>query len=123
MARVSRKKLKICDEESINNLMIEIYNQTHINQAKATSLYTKWSSKIKDMGEIAAIGDQILKLIGADAKIVDQKLMILKLLKETLDMSKKNPIGETLDNTQLSSDSKQELMKMIEEAGNKQSKN
>jgi hypothetical protein len=47
-------------------------------------LFTKWEQKVKEGGEIAAIGDQIVKLIAAEAKNQDQKIMLLRYLKEVV---------------------------------------
>ncbi|HPC09682.1 MAG TPA: hypothetical protein PLN85_01255 [archaeon] len=83
MARPKRKELKF-DEESVNKLLQEIYNESHNIKAKITRLFTKWELKVKDNGEVAAIGDQIVKLIAAEAKNQDQKIMLLKYLKEVV---------------------------------------
>ena len=83
MARPKRKELKF-DEESVNKRLQEIYNESHNIKAKITRLFTKWELKVKDNGEVAAIGDQIVKLIAAEAKNQDQKIMLLKYLKEVV---------------------------------------
>jgi hypothetical protein len=81
--RPQRKKLKF-DEESVNKLLQEIYDDSHNQRAKIVRLFTKWETKIKENGEVQAIGDQIVKLIAAEAKNVDQKIMLLKYLKEVV---------------------------------------
>jgi hypothetical protein len=81
--RPIRKKLTF-DEESANKLFQEIYNESFNIKAKITRLFTKWELKVKEGGEIQAIGDQIVKLIAAEAKNQDQKLMLLKFLKEVV---------------------------------------
>lgn len=81
--RPKRRELKF-DEESVNKLLQEIYDDTHNQRAKIVRLLTKWDAKIKETGEIQAIGDQIVKLISAEAKNVDQKIMLLKYLKEVV---------------------------------------
>ena len=83
MARPKRKQLKF-DEESVNKLLQEIYDESHNQKAKITRLFTKWETKVKENGEVAAIGDQIVKLIAAEAKNVDQKIMLLRYLKEVV---------------------------------------
>ena len=83
MARPKRKKLDFT-EESVNKLLQEIYEDSHNQKAKITRLYNKWETKVKENGEVAAIGDQIVKLIAAEAKNVDQKIMILRYLKEVV---------------------------------------
>ena len=83
MPRAIRKKLKF-DEESVNKLLQEIYDESYNIKAKITRLYTKWELKVKEGGEIQAIGDAIIKLIAAEAKNQDQKIMLLKYLKEVV---------------------------------------
>jgi len=83
MPRPSRKKLEF-NEDSLNKLLQEIYDDSHNVKAKITRLFTKWEAKVKEGGEIAALGDQIVKLIAAEAKNQDQKIMLLKYLKEVI---------------------------------------
>ncbi len=89
MPRPQRKKLKF-DEDSVNNLLQEIYDDSHNIRAKIARLFTKWEAKVKENGEVAAIGDQIVKLIAAEAKNQDQKIMLLKYLKEVVYDNKEN---------------------------------
>ena len=100
MPRPKRKKLEFT-EESVNKLLQEIYDESHNQKAKITRLFTKWEQKVKEEGNIAAIGDQIVKLIAAEAKNQDQKIMILRYLKEVVfDKKSKEDIdlsGETAD--------------------------
>jgi len=83
VARPKRKKLEFT-EDSVNKLLQEIYEDSHNQKAKITRLFTKWETKVKENGEVAAIGDQIVKLIAAEAKNVDQKIMLLRYLKEVV---------------------------------------
>jgi len=83
MARPKRKKLEFT-EESVNMLLQEIYDESHNIKAKITRLFTKWETKVKESGEVQAIGDQIVKLIAAEAKNQDQKIMLLRYLKEVV---------------------------------------
>ena len=83
MARPVRKRLTF-DEESANKLLQEIYDDSYNQKAKITRLFTKWELKVKEGGEIQAIGDQIIKVIALEAKNVDQKIMLLKFLKEVV---------------------------------------
>jgi hypothetical protein len=89
MPRPQRKRLSF-DEESVNKLLQEIYDESHNIKAKITRLFTKWEMKVKEGGEIQAIGDQIVKLIAAEAKNQDQKIMLLKYLKEVVFENKNN---------------------------------
>lgn len=115
MARPQRKKLKF-DEDSVNKLLQEIYDDTHNIRAKITRLFTKWEQKVKEGGEISAIGDQIVKLIAAEAKNQDQKIMLLKYLKEVVFKDKTNTDStENNESKELSSERKNELMAMVRE--------
>ena len=83
MPRPKRKQLKF-DEASVNVLLQEIYNDSHTIKAKIARLFTKWETKVKEGGDIAALGETIAKLIVAEAKTVDQKLVLLRYLKEVV---------------------------------------
>ena len=119
MARPVRRRIKF-DEESVNDLLQEIYNDSHSIKAKITRLFTKWELKVKENSEVAAIGDQIVKLIMAEAKNQDQKIMLLKYLKEVVyDTKSTNPNGmpksDEGDGT-MTTARRNELMQMVEES-------
>lgn len=113
MARPIRKKLKF-DEESVNKLLQEIYDDSHNIRAKISRLFTKWEQKVKEGGEIAALGDQIVKLISAEAKNQDQKIMLLKYLKEVVfkDKNVENS-GETEEQKEITAERRNELLNMV----------
>ena len=114
MPRPKRKKLEFT-EDSVNKLLQEIYDDSHNQKAKITRLFTKWEQKVKEGGEIQAIGDQIVKLIAAEAKNQDQKIMILRYLKEVV-FDKKNKedvtVGESEDP---STDRRNAILGLIQE--------
>ena len=83
MPRPKRHKIKF-DEESLNKLLQEIYDDTFNIRAQIKRLFLKWETKVKEEGEIAAFGDQVIKLINAEAKNQDQKIMLLKYLKDVV---------------------------------------
>ena len=83
MARTVRRRLKF-DEDSVNSLLQEIYDQSHNINAKIARLFTKWETKVNAGGEIAALGESIVKLIAAEAKNQDQKIVLLRYLKEVV---------------------------------------
>lgn len=112
MARPQRKKLKF-DEESVNKLLQEIYDESHNIKSKIGRLFTKWEQKVKEGGEIAAIGDQIVRLIGAEAKNQDQKIMLLKYLKEVVFKDRGNSGGADEEQKDITSERKNELLNMI----------
>jgi len=116
--RPKRKKLKF-NEESVNDLLQEIYNDSHNLKAKITRLFTKWETKIKESGEVAAIGDQIVKLIAAEAKNQDQKIMLLRYLKEVVFDNKSNKIVGTNvpieEKDNVGTDRRNELLNFVQE--------
>jgi hypothetical protein len=83
MPRPTRKRLTF-SEDSVNKLLQEIYDESCNIKAKIARLFTKWEIKVKESSEVAALGDQIVKLIAAEAKNQDQKIMLLKYLKEVV---------------------------------------
>jgi hypothetical protein len=116
MPRPQRKRLQFT-EESVNMLLQEVYDESHNIKAKIARLFTKWETKIKENGEIAAIGDQIVKLIAAEAKNQDQKIMLLKYLKEVVFDNKTNAgKNEKSDEVkEVTSDRRNELLRMVED--------
>jgi len=118
MPRPQRKSLNF-DEESVNKLLQEIYDESHNIKAKIARLFTKWEIKVKETGEVQAIGDAIIKLIAAEAKNQDQKIMLLKYLKEvvfdnkTNDGFNQNKKSEEAGN--ITADRRNELLKMVED--------
>ena len=121
MARPKRKKIKF-DEGSVNDLLQEIYNDSHNIKAKITRLFTKWEKHAKEGGEIAAIGDQIVKLISAEAKNQDQKIMLLKYLKEVVFNKESINASKKENEDAITSDERNELINMVKNHTLKDSK-
>lgn len=116
MARPVRKKIKF-NEDSVNELLQEIYDESFNIKAKIGRLFAKWEVKVKDGGEIAALGDQIIKLIAAEAKNQDQKIMLLKYLKDIVSEKNGNKVKESEeDKGEISSDRRNELLNMVKRA-------
>lgn len=115
MARPKRKRLQFT-EESVNKLLQEIYDDSHNIKAKIARLFTKWETKVKENGEIAAIGDQIVKLIAAEAKNQDQKIMLLRYLKEVVFDKNGGGKGEDDkgDEKTITADRRNELLNMVQ---------
>ena len=112
MPRPKRKKLKF-DEESVNMLLQEIYDESHNIRAEIKRLFRKWETKAKDEGHVAAFGDQIVKLITAEAKNQDQKIMLLKYLKEVVFEKNKKSTTYEEDTREITSDDRNELIKQV----------
>jgi len=127
MARPKRKRLEFT-EDSVNKLLQEIYEDSHNQKAKITRLFTKWETKVKESGEVAAIGDQIVKLIGAEAKNVDQKIILLRYLKEVVFDIKgggsgiSSPIHVGEESGVVSTERRNELLNFVQEELEKKEK-
>jgi hypothetical protein len=122
--RPIRRKLKF-DEESVNNLLQEIYNESHNIKAKIARLFTKWELKVKETGEVQAIGDAIVKLIAAEAKNQDQKIMLLRYLKEVVFDNKVNDGSyprKSEDSGNVTADRRNEILKLVEDELEKKDK-
>jgi hypothetical protein len=118
MSRPTRKKLKF-DEESVNKLLQEIYNDSHNLKAKYTRLFTKWEAKVKEGGEIQAIGDNIVKLLNAESKVQDQKIMILKYLKEVVfNIKSKDDDNSDSEKKSVNTDRRNELLNFVHDMQN-----
>ena len=111
--RPKRRKIKF-DEESVNNLLQEIYDDSHNIRAQIKRLYTKWETKVKEGGEIQAIGDQIVKLIASEAKNQDQKIMLLKFLKEVV-FAKPTGAQDPEEEKKITTEKRNELISMVQE--------
>jgi hypothetical protein len=118
MPRPQRKRLSF-DEDSVNKLLQEIYDESHNIKAKITRLFTKWELKVKETGEVQAIGDAIIKLIAAEAKNQDQKIMLLRYLKEVVFDNKANEGNNSNKKSEeagnVTSDRRNEILKLVED--------
>lgn len=130
MARPQRNKIEFT-EESMNDFLQEIYEDSHRTRSKITRLFTKWEGKIKEEGNIAAFGDQVVKLITAEIKNQDQKIMLLKYLKDIIFDKKKEefdrekienelkkalePEDKEEETADMSDDRRNELLDMIQQ--------
>jgi len=114
MARPKRKKIKFGDEDSVNALLQEIYNDSHNIKAKINRLFTKWEAKAKGDDDIAILGQSIVKLIDAESKTQDQKITLLRYLKEVA--YAKDRGNTTEDTGTVTSDGRQEIIRLAKEA-------
>lgn len=96
MPRRKKKKIQFT-EDSVNEYMQEIYDDSFKLNSKINILFTKWEAKVKEGGEVAAMGDQIVKLIAAMAKNQEQKIQILKILKDIVFVDSKIEGGNQKD--------------------------
>lgn len=120
MARIKRKVMNI-DETTLKALMQETYNDAHQIRSTVIALFNNWNSKIKEQGEIAATGKEVVALINALARNQDQKITLMKVLSDILYNKNKTTTGSdqsksATSQTELSEDAKSSLRKMIDEA-------
>lgn len=114
MPRPKKKKIRF-DEDSVNNLLQEIYDDSHNIRAQIKRLYTKWETKVKEGGEIQALGDSIVKLIAAEAKNQDQKIMLLKYLKEVVFAKSTGTQLDGEEEKKITTEKRNELIHMVEQ--------
>lgn len=120
MARIKRKQMNI-DETTLKALMQETYNDAHQIRSTVIALFNNWNSKIKEQGEIAATGKEVVALINALARNQDQKITLMKVLSDILYNKNKTTTGSdqsksSTPQNELSEDAKSQLRKMIDEA-------
>lgn len=124
MARIKRKSIEL-NEKSVKDLMQETYNDAHQIRSTIVALFNVWNSKVKEQGEIAATGKEIVSLINALARNQDQKIALMKVLSDIVfvkDKSNSNNSGNSRpqansdDVETLSEEAKNNLRKLIEEA-------
>lgn len=120
MPRSKRKQIKFT-EDSLNDLYQELYNDSHNFKAEVRTILAKWSPYIKDEGNVAGMGKDIVNLMNAIARTNDQKIILLKILKDIV-FAKKGILDQsshTNDNPEqitLSDDGKRELMRLVDDA-------
>jgi membrane-bound lytic murein transglycosylase len=124
MARPKRTKLTL-DEDSLNKLLQEIYNDSHNIKAKIARLFSKWETKVKDEDDIQALGESIIKLINAESKNQDQKIMLLRYLKEIVYAkdAKSSNTDDSQNHGTITPEGRNELIKMAKEAMKNDEKN
>jgi len=122
MARIKRKQIEI-NEESVKSLMQETYNDAHQIRSTIIALFNNWNSKVKEQGEIAATGKEIVALINALARNQDQKITLMKVLSDIVFKDNKGGNNQSKSQTTktdgaetLSDDAKDKLRQMIQEA-------
>lgn len=119
MARPKRKRIEL-NENSVKELMQETYNDAHQIRSTIVALFNNWNSKVKEQGEIAATGKEIVALVNALSRNQDQKIALMKVLSDIVYVKDKNINGTqgkvSGENETLSEDAKVDLRKMIEEA-------
>jgi hypothetical protein len=119
MPRAKRKDLKFT-EESLNEYAQEVYNDSHNYRAMIMAILSKWGPYVKDEATVAGMGKDIVNLMNALARTNDQKLVLLKILKDIVFAKKglgESEVNKTeSDQPTLTEEAKNELMRMAYEA-------
>lgn len=123
MARIKRKQIEL-NEKSLKELMQETYNDAHQIRSTIIALFNNWNAKVKELGEVAATGKEIVSLINALARNQDQKITLMKVLSDIIYKNNSNNTSagsqgkssNDSDQETLSEEAKDSLRKMIEEA-------
>jgi predicted phage tail protein len=124
MARIKRKSIEL-NETSVKELMQETYNDAHQIRSTIIALFNNWNAKVKELGEVAATGKEIVSLINALARNQDQKIALMKVLSDIVfvkDKSKgdqKNSSSKDGEQLTLDDEAKNNLRQLIEEARRK----
>jgi len=71
-----RKNKITIDEESLERILDECYHETNDLKTEINNIYSIWNTKVVEIGEIAAIGKDIVKLLDQRDKIIDKKLKV-----------------------------------------------
>jgi len=114
MPRPQKKKIKFT-EESVNELFQEYYNDTLTVRSEIKALFAKWNKFVNEGGEIAAIGKDITALLGIELKNQEQKLLLLKYLKEIVFNSEKKS-KDSDKNEEINHDEKSEIIRMVKQS-------
>lgn len=108
MPRPKKKRLKL-NEETVEKFMQEVYDDSFKLNSRINMLFNTWNAKVKDGGDIAAIGESIIKLITAMGKNQEQKIAILKILKDIVFVNKQS--GTDSEEDKINMDKFDELTK------------
>jgi membrane-bound lytic murein transglycosylase len=111
MPRIKRKKLTF-NEESLNELIQEIYNDTHNVRSDIKTLFNKWGQKVNDPNEIAVLGKSIIDLINTEIKNNDHKVTLAKMLKDVVYRQTKE---SEVSKSNINSDEKADMLKAVKE--------
>lgn len=78
-----RKKITI-DEDTLQRILDECYQETNDLKTEISNIYTVWNTKIVEIGEIAAVGKDVVKLLDQRDKVIDKKLKIAQQIHAVL---------------------------------------
>lgn len=120
--RGRKQKLKI-DEDTLQNLLDECYNDTNDLKAEILTLYQKWDVKVVEIGEFAAIGRDLIKLLDQKDKLLDKKLKIAQQIHQTITernrLEKMNKTEDEEKELSIPDNLQNQINQMVELAKNK----
>lgn len=114
MPRRSRIKVKFT-EESVNEFLQEIYDESHILRTDITHLYNKWKTHVKEGADVAGIGKDIVGLLKARDNIIGRKVDLLKVVKDIVFKEKNVGKNTETDTPDISDTDKSKLLDAIQE--------
>lgn len=112
MPRIKKKKLTFC-EESLNELIQEIYNDTHNTRADIVTLFNKWGQKVNEPQEILMLSKAIIDLLNTVVKNNDHKVMLAKMIKDVVYRSNRD--SNEVSKSSINSDEKADLLKQVKD--------
>lgn len=127
MAIRGKRKLLI-DADTLQRVLDECYTETNDLKIELSNLYTIWNSKVVDIGEIAAVGKDVVKLLDQRDKLIDKKLKVAQQIhtimtdrnKEAKAFEKENGInGLKPVDAMLPADLDDKITEMIQSAKNR----
>jgi hypothetical protein len=71
-----RKPKITIDEESLERILDECYSETNDLKTEINNIYSIWNTKVVEIGEIAAVGKDIVRLLDQRDKVIDKKLRV-----------------------------------------------
>jgi len=136
--RPQKKKLQLNNEETVNKILQEIYNENLELKSSIRKLYVKWERYVISETEVGAIGKNIYDILNLLQRHHTTKLDILKFMRDynldsnkitlgydKLQVEKDNIEGKSEDASQgnevMSAARKSELRKMVEDANKRKS--
>lgn len=88
------RKAKITiDEDSLERILDECYHETNELKTEIQNIYTIWNTKVVEIGEIAAIGKDLVKLLDQRDKVIDKKLKVAQQIHTII--SEKNKLEKS----------------------------
>lgn len=92
MVNRGRKSKITIDENGLEKLLDECYNETNNLKSEISNLFNIWNNKVVEINEIAVVGKEVVKLLDQRDKIIDKKLKIAQQIHNII--SEKNKLNK-----------------------------